>query len=353
MDDRLATGRGPARHAGSPLRYALAPLWARQLATSAKSFIDNPLIGSRRLNARGLHRHRALLAARLAEGRRRRLGHLVTAADAAAFDRDGFILRHDALPPEQFLRLRDRLFAMSAPAREMVQGNAVTRRIAIDAALLAQVPELAALLGAPLWRGATRYVASFDSEPLAYLQTIFAKAQPGDEDPQTVLHSDTFHATMKAWLFLTDVAAADGPFRYVPGSHRRTPARLDWEERRAIARGGFDRLSARGSLRIAPEELAALGLPPPHDFAVPANTLIVADTSGFHARGVATRPSVRAEIWGYGRRNPFLPWTGLDLLSLPGVAERRVGWMWGWQDRFERLIGQPWRPVGHVRPLER
>ena len=40
---------------------------------------------------------------------------------------------------------------------------------------------------------------------------------PGLPDPQTDLHTDTFHPTVKAWLFLTDVAADAMPFVYVPG----------------------------------------------------------------------------------------------------------------------------------------
>ena len=49
------------------------------------------------------------------------------------------------------------------------------------------------------------------------------KAKP---DPQTDLHIDTFHPTVKAFYFLTDVADDEGPFVYVPGSHRLTDARF-------------------------------------------------------------------------------------------------------------------------------
>ncbi|MET0361795.1 MAG: phytanoyl-CoA dioxygenase, partial [Sphingobium sp.] len=43
----------------SPLLTFLRwPFWAAQLVTGAKSFADNRLIGSRRLNALGLHRLR-------------------------------------------------------------------------------------------------------------------------------------------------------------------------------------------------------------------------------------------------------------------------------------------------------
>jgi hypothetical protein len=53
---------------------------------------------------------------------------------------------------------------------------------------------------------------------------------------------------------------------------------------------------------------------------VPANTLVVGDTYGFHARRRATRPSMRIEIWAYSRRNPFLPWTRFGLSSAPVVG---------------------------------
>ena len=42
-------------------------------------------------------------------------------------------------------------------------------------------------------------------------------AVDGLSDPQTDLHTDTFHPTVKAWLFLTDVAPETMPFVYVPG----------------------------------------------------------------------------------------------------------------------------------------
>ena len=333
-------------------RYLLAPWWALQLATGAKAFSDNPLIGSRRLNAIGLHAGRVRLAHRMAAWRRRRLARLVGATQAAAFARDGYVCMPDFLDPQAFAALQAQVLGRAAPAREQVQGDTITRRIALDPAALAAMPAARALLRDARWRGLIRYVGSFDAEPLVYVQTILAHRRAAPPDPQTALHADTFHPTVKAWLFLTDVAEDEGPLTYVAGSHRLTPARLAWERARSMRGASLDRLSARGSLRIEADELASLGLPAPTVFAVKANTLVVADTHGFHARGPSVRPSTRVEIWAYGRRNPFLPWIGLDVTGLPGIAERRVALWWRLNDRLARWIGQPWADVGLKRPAE-
>jgi len=296
----------------------LAPWWVASVATGAQSFVDNPVLGSPALNRRGLHARRVVIAARMAERRRRRLAAAVPREDAAAFARDGFVLKRDYLPPPAFEALRAEVEAVATTAREMMQGDTMTRRIALGDSLLARLPATRALVESPPWRDLLAHVAGHRARPSQYIQTILSGVRAAEPDPQTVLHSDAFHPTMKAWLFLRDVPADQGPFVYVPGSHVMTRRRLAWERRMSMAAtSGLDRLSQRGSLRITANMLPRLRLPPPVTFAVPANTLVVADTHGFHARGPSLRPSTRVEIWAMERRNPFLPWTGLDLWSIP------------------------------------
>ena len=115
--------------------------------------------------------------------------------------------------------------------------------------------------------------ASSALTPLTYVQTIFSRVHLGAVDPQTLLHADTFHSTFKTWFFLTDVAADAGPFVYVPGSHRLTPERLEWERRMSlVAPGSGNNETQEGSFRIRSNALGALGLPQPRRFAVSANT---------------------------------------------------------------------------------
>jgi hypothetical protein len=337
------------------LTWLLAPLHAVALATAAKSFCDNPILGNPALNRAGLHVLRIRAAAAMAARRRRHLAAAVDAADSTALDRDGFVLKSGFLPQPQFAALKAQALGLAAPAREMMQGDAVTRRIALDARALARSPSLRGLAEDSRWLGLIRYAGSSALEPALYIQTIFSRAVPNALDPQTHLHADTFHPTVKAWFFLTDVAADDGPFTYVPGSHRLTPERLCWEREVSIrARACADNETQEGSFRIAESELAALGLPPPRTFAVPANTLIVADTMGFHARGRSLRPSMRVELWAYGRRNPFLPWLGWDLAAFPGIKGRAVPLAWAAADLGEWLgFGRnPWRAAGVSTPTE-
>jgi len=336
------------------LKWWRAPLWTLALATGAKSFVDNPILGSERLNRRGLHVARLKLAHRLAWARRRRLARGVPAEWREQFDRSGFVEIRDFLPADVFRRLQSEILGHEFEARQHQQGDAITRRVAVGPELLSEIPELSALLSSKRWGSLLAYVGSTRSKPLYYIQTILTGHAEGGPDPQLELHADTFHPSLKAWLFLTDVSDDQGPLTYVEGSHLLTPERLAWEQAKSVNMKDSDRLTQRGSMRIAPQELPALGLPSPKRFAVPANTLVAIDTSGFHARGSSDRPSVRVEIWAYSRRTPFVPWSGFDLLSLPPIASRRAIWLTWIVDRLDRmgLKQQHWRPAGRRRPTD-
>ena len=333
---------------GNPLRWWRAPFWLLAVLTGAKSFTDNPLLGSRRLNRAGLHVWRLTAAHRLAWWRRQRLARRAPDELRKAFDRDGFVIVRDLLPPEQFRELRDVVFESAAECRSHRQGDTITTRIPVDAKILNRCPALSSLLRSRRWKGLMAYVASTRAEPLYYFQAIAGGVAEGPPDPQLELHSDTFQPSLKAWLFLTDVPEDGRPLTYVAGSHRLTPQRVAWEKRRSVEIASADRLSQRGSLRIARDELASLGLPQPTHFAVPANTLVAVDTAGFHARAWSDRPTMRVELWAYSRRSPFLPWTGLDPLSWRPIAIRRAEWLARSIDWLaaRSLVIQQWRRSG-------
>src|SRR5690606_34727111 len=209
-----------------------------------------------------------------------------------------------------------------------------------------RLPACAALLRDRRYLRLLRYTSSRHHAPLFYVQQIRNGGDRGRPDPQKNLHSDTFHPTMKAWYFIDDVREDAGAFTYVPGSHRSTPARLRWEYARSLtARDGPDRYAARGSLRVSPSELSSMGLGAPRRFGVRANTLVIANTPGFHARGPSSAPSSRREIWAYARGNPFVPFAFTSVLLLDRVEQAVLRAWWRREDaRASRSGTKPaWR----------
>ena len=331
------------------------PVFAAELATGAKSFCDNPLIGSKRLNEAGLHVKRIRLAEQMADWRRNRLKNLVSDEDKRAYEQDGFIQKRNLLSAAELTGVREEIENTRFDAWDMRQGNAVTRFIPLPPKVLKDLPHLRALVWSKAFQNSLRYVASVNGDPLVYLHIVMTN--PGgkrQQDPQTAFHSDTFHQTAKSWFFLYDIDNAEGPFSYIPGSHRLTPERLDWEREQSLTAAEHqNRLHARGSFRLAPTELDRLNYPEPVRFAVPGNTLIVADTHGFHARAASERPSVRVGIYGSLRRNPFLPWAGLDPFDLPGLKGQQARFFVAMKDlEFRRKGRASHRYAGKILPTE-
>ena len=295
----------------------MTPVWLLQVFRVTKSFEQNPLLGSRLLNCLGLHVARVLVAHAVMRFRTLLLSPLVTAEDRFTFRRDGFLVKRDFLSPEVFAALvREVRHFDGIEARECIQGDTVNRRTPLDPETLLGLPACRALLQQDrACRRLLQWTAATLRPPFMFVEQLFhAQRQDDRPDPQKHLHSDTFHPTMKGWLFLEDVSADNGPFSYVASSHRLTFARLRWEYRQSVAgRQLPDRYSRKGSLRLIEVDRMALGLPEPTLMEVPANSLVIANTFGFHARGRAPAGSTRLALYADSRTNPFNPLPGLDL----------------------------------------
>ena len=141
----------------------------------------------------------------------------------------------------------------------------------------------------------------------AFIQKLHNRA--GDGDVQKYLHSDTYFPAYKYWYFPNEVREEDGPFAYVPQSHRLTKNLLEWYYKQSIdiVEGRVtDRTygHAEGSFRIFPEELETLGLKE-ITFPVKANTLLIANVFGFHRRSEVTQEGYRDSIHGSIRWSPL------------------------------------------------
>lgn len=338
----------------SKLRSVLGfPVYFLQIFSGAKSFEKNPLLGSRFLNARNLHVLRVSMAMRMAAMRRRRLKSHIAAEHAEAYERDGYVRIDNFLPEAQFQQLLEELHAGGFERVDMRQGATITRRSMIDDVDLVSRPALRQARYNRQLMNLMHYVSSHAGQALVTLQTVLAQSV-GRQDPQTDLHSDTFHPTAKAWLFLTDVGEDDGPFCYVAGSHRMTPERYAWEKDISTSLDAVENTySRRGSLRLSPDKLAELGYPQPTRMVVKANTLIVADTHGFHARCASPVDTTRIELYASLRRAPYLPFVarslgGLHLAALPFVRKRVNRLIISGLRKTHELglRGSPWRPIG-------
>lgn len=136
--------------------------------------------------------------------------------------------------------------------------------------------------------------------------------KPDDNDVQKIMHMDTFFPTLKFWFFPEEVTIDDGPFCYVAKSNILTYKRKEW------MRGQWQNIidgkiepertygHEEGSLRIFDSELRDMRLEA-KAYVVKANTLVIANTFGFHARGSVSDNVIRQAIHGSIRLNsPFV-----------------------------------------------
>ena len=292
---------------------AKSPLWLAELFTTAKSFNSNPVIASRTLNQLGLHMARVSAAHLMSRWRTLFMGHLLTEDHKRQYREQGYLRIDNVLPAGDFARLREEILAFEGDLRRMVQGDTLTFQGLLDAQALAQMPSCRKLLTDDHLLKTMMYGGYVYKHPMFFAHLVVNGAAPNSRapDPQKDFHADTFHPTMKAWLFLDDVTPENGPFMYVPGSHRLTPARRGWDHEMAVTGRDLENTYAqRGSFRISETDLKARGFADPVTFTVPANTLVMADTYGFHRRGDAAPGTSRLAIYAYSRANPFNPFPG-------------------------------------------
>jgi hypothetical protein len=289
------------------------------IVSNEKSF-KHPLIGSPGLNRLGLHSARVLGAGLCS--RLRRIGAGAAASDLRArLWRDGFVVIGKLLPAE-LLEPAQREFSQRLAAHESevpsprIAGRGFGRRLPNDGgfdradggslnrfvALDGRCPLLLGAFAENLaLRGLLRALTGVGVAPDAFwLYQLVHGDESLNPDPQRQWHCDTFHDTFKLWYFFEPLTVRDGPLLYAAGTHRSTAARRRWERRQILAAG------ARSSaFRVGADDLAGLSGEPPHAVLAPANSLVLANTRGFHCRGLAPAGTVRQGLYANLRPRAF------------------------------------------------
>jgi hypothetical protein len=288
------------------------PVWLFELVTTAKSFKDNPIIGSAILNRIGLHVLRLVVSHTIMRARMWMLAFPISREDRQFYFSEGYLIKENFLMDDEFAVLEKEARAFKGDVREARQGDTVTLRAALSPEVLESVPTIKAFITNKKFTQLADFSSGHLRAPLYYLENVKINYSKGALDPQKTLHSDTFHPTMKCWFFLEDVTEEMGPFNYIPQSQKLTWKRIKWEYRMSLsAKNIANGLVSRGSPRFTEEDLACLGLQQPHTFTAKKNTLVIANTFGIHRRGNSAQKSTRMALWGDSRTNPFIPLPGI------------------------------------------
>ncbi|WP_299323483.1 phytanoyl-CoA dioxygenase family protein [Parasphingopyxis sp.] len=306
--------------------------------TSMKVFSDH-WVGHPSLNKYGLHRKRLKVAQAISNFRRAQTVRVRDAHEQRLMD-DGFVAIENFLPDAEFAALRDECHAAAEaaetanppPEKPEVMGFGDSDRHdwgfdRFDGSTLNRFINPGPIAAAFPRNGRFKRLARLVcGKTMSARRNWLYQTINGDErefhDQQREFHRDTFFNCMKYWYFIDPVTEDDGPFVYVPGSHKLTPERMAWEEKKAEAaveaRVEWERRTAAGessptragmtgSFRIEEEEFAEMDLPEPQAYPVPGNTLVVANVFGFHRRGDAVPGTRRLSLYGNHRPQPFIP----------------------------------------------
>jgi len=105
------------------------------------------------------------------------------------------------------------------------------------------------------------------------------------------IHCDIHFPSVKAWLYLNDIDESNGAFIFAPGSHKLTLGRLAYEYEASVR---VAKAKTEGAVRAAVpyglariprrDQLQRMGIAE-QSFVGKANTLVIANTMGFHRRG--------------------------------------------------------------------
>ena len=266
----------------------------------ARMFTVAKTLDSRALNLAGAQPFRALIARGLYNARPRSHDPLI-----AELALTGIVVCENSLMSDAFEDLTrevDEYMGANVTPTAIPDGADEIRRYSLGKVDATRFPQLAEWRSNPrvnaLVSGAERRsVGNFDGGALIEHVIVGENEERANPQDNTHLHIDTFFNTHKVWLYLDDVDAENGAFVFVPGSHLLDRARL-WHE--YLESTGKNRRSRR----IGDDELKARGLEQ-RVVECRRNTLVVANTCGYHCRSTGKPGTSRRALHKEFRSNPF------------------------------------------------
>jgi len=206
----------------------------------------------------------------------------------------GFILIHNFLSDEDFKKVKDefnnkRKAGCHSPIKD---GDTFVDRFTYSPDQWRRLPAINKLLSNNLL---LKTLESVELENIdigdVWFDTINYGNSKKGASSQTELHSDTFYNTHKVWFFIDPVTLEDGPLYFVPGSNQLSLKRLIFEYNKSIHYKNLKDYS----FRVEPKDRAFLDCEE-KALICPSNTLIIANTRGFHRRGQAQVGHFRKQI---------------------------------------------------------
>lgn len=314
------------------LRHNPAPAFMRnmraqrvltRLGLSAETSGTPKVVRSRLLNVAGLQAARTLLAHYL---HRRRTRNGATSAVAATLAEEGIVVIPDFLPAPLFEAVRAEFhralehastvqLEKTTTSHVFVRYEDASRRMglfeegAIDHPYVTLKPDDSDwpmirehLLQNERVLGLIHEISGLPrvGSPEAYLDRMYLSNRAMSDDPQTELHEDIFCHDWRAWFTINAWTEENAAFTYAPRSHHLSPSRVALEYWNSVTntRDG-------GSWRVGPRAKKWLRIKP-RSICCPANSLVLANTGGYHARGVFQPGHIREAVQMIFRFNPWV-----------------------------------------------
>ncbi len=256
--------------------------------------------GSVLANRLGLQIVRALVMNREIRTARRALPTTSQSPEADVIHRDGVLVIPSFLPADVFAAVKEEYdsacHAGLLEAPECVEDNGVIeRRIRVGRNRERFAVTRRALGDSHRLRTLAAAVTGRLPDKVSLIVSIMSSAT-GPTAPSRLIGSNYIHAdihfpSVKAWLYLNDVDESNAAMTYARCSHRLSLGRLAYEYEasvrvaRAKQRTAVGQTVAYGLVRVPTEAQLARMAIREEPLCGPANTLVIADTMGFHRRG--------------------------------------------------------------------